>query len=114
MNLTLTSGDAYTGDRRLTVTVTDPDGGATDLTGIALSFLVKRRRSDAVATIEKLTPTDVAITDAPGGIARIILTEADTAALSGKYLWELEADDAEGKLTLASGGFYVVADLITG
>lgn len=116
-NLFVTSGDSYTGERRLTVTVTDPDGSATDLTGVDLTFMVKRRRGDADddALITKVVGAgQIEVTNAGGGIARITLAEANTASLAGRYYWELEADDAEGKLTLASGGFYVQADMITG
>lgn len=113
--LIVTSGDAYTGSRRLTVTVTDPGGSATNLTGVTLKFMVKRRvlDADADAVITKVMgAAQIQITSALGGIARIGLLEADTADLLGTYKWELEATDADGKITLAAGDFTVVADLI--
>jgi hypothetical protein len=110
----ITSGDAYTGDRRLTVTVTEANGDAVDLTDVALVFMAKRHRSDEDAAITKTTSDDIEITDATGGIARIALAEDDTDDMAGKYTWELEATDSEGKLTLAAGNLYVTRDLIEG
>lgn len=113
-NLYVTSGDAYTGVRRLVITVVDPDGAAVDLTGTTLRFMVKRRRSDADALIDEVPTLASPQSGATEGVAYIALAEDDTDDMAGKYLWELEADDAIGKITLASGGFYVARDLIEG
>ena len=115
-NLTVVSGDAYTGVRRLVVTVTDTAGAAVDLTGATLTFMAKRRRSDDddAAVISKTPELASPQTGATKGVAYIALAEADTATLSGRYLWELSADDAVGVVTLASGNLYVTADLIEG
>lgn len=116
----VTSGDAYLAARRLVVTVTDDDGATVDISTTALTFMVKRKRTDddSAALITKVTPTEIEVatpqTGATKGKAYIELEEADTDDLDGKYLWELEADDAIGKVTLAAGGFYVTADLVEG
>lgn len=115
----VTSGDAYglsgSDDRRLLIVVVDPAGAAVDLTGVDLTFLVRRRSTTAFT---KVTPTQILIanpqTGATKGKAYITLAEADTDDLDGRYRWELEADDAVGKITLAAGKFYVTADLIEG
>lgn len=115
-NLHVTSGDAYTGVRRLVITVTDEAGAAVDLTGTVLTFMVKRRRSDADddALLEVTPSLASPQSGATKGIAYIAIAEGDTDDMSGKYLWELSADDSVGIITLASGGFYVTADLIEG
>lgn len=115
-NIHVVSGDEYLGVRRLVITVTDENDAAVDLTGTSLTFMVKRRRSDDDdAALITVTPTLASPqTGATEGVAYIALTAADTASLSGKYLWELEADDSVGVITLASGNFYVTPDLIEG
>lgn len=123
-SLRVVSGDAYkevgADDRRLIATVA-ADGVAVDLTGIPLTFMVKRRidDADADALITKTTAGGITAADQsappPGGtrgVAYIALDEADTGALDGRYYWELAADDPVGAVTLAAGGFYVEADLI--
>jgi hypothetical protein len=114
--LRVTSGDAYTGVRRLVITVTDDAGATVDLTGTDLRFVVKRRRSDANddALIDEVPTLASPQSGATKGVAYIALAEADTADLAGRYYWELEADDSVGIITLASGRFYVTADLIEG
>ena len=124
INLRVTSGDAYglsgSDDRRLLISVLSAAGATVDLTGVNLTWMVKRFRhdDDDDALITKVTPTQILIADpqsgATKGKAYITLAEADTESLNGRYLWELEGDDAVGKITLASGGFYVTADLIEG
>lgn len=129
-NLYVVSGDAYLDERRLVVTVTEPvldaDGNEisrtpVDLSATDLTFMVKRRRSDADADalITKTTVSGIEIatpqTGATKGVAYIELDEADTDDLGhivGGYPWELEGEDSVGKVTLASGRFYVTADLV--
>lgn len=123
-NIYVKSGDAYLsggalGDRRILLTITKA-GALRDLTGVDLTFMVKRRPSDADedALITKVTPTEIALaadqTTTGKGLAYLSLEEADTASLLRRYRWELQAEDAAGPITLAGGGFYVEADLIEG
>ena len=117
----VTSGDDYgidgSNDRRLVITVTK-DGATVDLTDTELTFMVKRRRSDDDddAVITKTVGDGLTLADpqtgATKGKAYLTLEAADTDDLSGKLLWELQAEDAVGVITLAAGGFYVTADLI--
>ena len=115
----VTSGDDYgldgANDRRLVITVTK-DGSTVDLTDVDLTFMVKRRRSDDddAAVITKTPVAADPQTGATKGKAYLTLEAEDTADLSGKLLWELQATDVVGVITLASGGFYVAADLIEG
>jgi hypothetical protein len=120
--LHVTSGDAYgldgSNDRRLIVRVTK-DGANVDLTDVDLTFMVKNRRSDEddEALFTKTIGSGITLATQTGdtiGKAYITLTEANTESLAGRYFWELEADDAVGKLTLASGEFRVASDMIRG
>lgn len=119
VNIRVTSGDAYklagSDDRRLLVTVTK-SGAAVDLTDTVPTFMVKRRPSDddSAAVITKTPTVASPQSGATEGVAYITLNEADTADLSGRFYWELAAEDAVGTITLAAGGFYVTADLIEG
>lgn len=120
--LYVTSGDAYTGTRRLVITVTDPDGAVLDLSATTLVFMVKERSSDddADALISKssddIAEIEIASPQSGGtkGKAYLSLEEDDTEDLAGRYVWELEAEDADGKLTLAKGAVYIASDLIEG
>lgn len=115
-SLFVTSGDAYVGSRALQVTVVDPDGSATDLTGIDLTFLVKQGLddADADAVITKTVGTGITVAAPLTGMATIDLSEADTADRAGMFPWELQGVDANGRVTLASGSLYISPDLITG
>ena len=115
--LTVVSGDAYAGDdendRRLLVTVAN-DGLPVDLTGTELVFMVKLHIEDAdedalISTTAELADPQTGDTE---GHAFITLEESDTAGLAGIYHWELQGEDTVGAVTLASGRFKVVRDLI--
>ena len=110
-NIDIRSGDAYTGARRLTITVRDSQGATVDLTGTTLTFSVNKL---GVNVFEKTTPTDIELASpqsgATKGVAYLALPSALTADLSGIYDWELEAVDAVGAITLADGRFDVLAD----
>lgn len=120
--LTIRRGDAYTTSRRLVVTVVDPAGATVDLTGTTIRFMVKRNRdaADAAAVISKSIGAGVTLaspqTGATKGVAYIAIDPADSAPLnaSHRYVWELEATDSVGVITLAGGTFAVQADLIRG
>lgn len=114
MNIYLISGDDYLDDYRLVLAVADGDGDPIDLTDVALTFQVRRSRS-AEPIIEKTDLDDIEIAaqaDDTIGVAYLALASADTADLSGRYLWELEGVDAIGHVTLGDGVLYVRPDLI--
>lgn len=76
-----------------------------DIFGWSLSFIVKRRVTDAEPIIEKLTPTDVEITDAEDGICEVVLSAEDTELLTGGvlYCYELKYMDEGLKAVLVYG-----------
>lgn len=109
----LTSGDAYTDTRRLTMTVTDQANTAVDLSATDLIFRIESSTGDVLVTKE--TPTDIEIAVQSGatlGVCYVTLEEADTDGLAGRYLWELEGTDAGGSLTLGHGSVYIKGDII--
>ena len=73
-----------------TLTVTDSDGNAYDLTGITVFFTVKNKTDheddDAAAVITK----DITVhTDAAGGITTLALTAVDTDVNLGDYKYDI-------------------------
>ena len=114
--LAIVRGDSYEGDRALQVTCVEADGTTElDLTGIDLAFMVKRRRGDADddALITATIGSGITVADPTDGTAVIELDDVDTDDLPvGLFHWELQATDADGPITLASGRFRVTADLI--
>lgn len=85
------------------VTLTNPDGTPVDLTGATVRGQLRRKALDA-ATLVALTVT---VTDAPGGVFELGLTAAQTAALTAgedpgsiasRAVWDLELQDAAGRV----------------
>ena len=73
------------------------------------TITAKIRRSADEAEIDELT---VAIDDGPGGLFTISFTEAETAALAGRYVYDVESDDGSCLIrTLASGRLTVTKDV---
>lgn len=63
----------------------------TNLSGFSVRMFMKRNYSDTTAAVELTTANGkIAITDAANGIITLNLTAAETAALSGSYLYDLE------------------------
>lgn len=75
-------------------------GAALDLTGASLRFTVKtsRREPDSAALIQKQIATGIEVVDALGGVLRVTLSAADTAALDPQtlYVWDLQVRTALG------------------
>lgn len=116
MTLEITRGD----DETLTVLVTDPDNNnePVDLTGAALTFMVKRRPVDIDddALLVKTTADGITLSDqmTDTGEATIEIDAADTDALAaGLFYWELQSVDVAAQVkTLARGRFAILADLV--
>jgi hypothetical protein len=117
VTLEVTRGD----DEALTVVVTDPDAGnaLVDLTGVALTWMMKRYHDDADddALLTKTTSAGITISDqtANKGEAAVAIAAADTDDLvPGLYFWELQSVSGGDVKTLADGRVRVKADLIRG
>jgi hypothetical protein len=81
---------------------------AQDITGYALSFMIKRRRTnlDASALVTKtVAGGGITIVNGPGGRADVRLDDADIDDLVGGQLYhgELKRTDAGNETILASG-----------
>ena len=120
-DLVIDQGD----DEIIDITVTDPDGDATELAGCKLWFYVKEHASDvdAAAIIAKSSPNDGITITSPtsAGKAEVAIADTDTAGLASNLLgrnlrWALQIrDGSEGALitTLARGDITINRDLIS-
>jgi len=113
----LISGDGYTGARRVQMTIGDEDTG--DPVDISATDLVFRLSSaDGMTIFEKSTDTPDEIERASPqvgallGVCYITIEPADTDALGGRYVWELEGIEAGKPKTLGKGACYIKVDLI--
>lgn len=96
-----------------TVYTTEAAAVVREITGWALSFVVKRKGTDAdlIALVTKTTSSGIAIAgvfDAAPGTntqkATVSIADADTDSLSaGTYRWELKRTDAGSEARIAFG-----------
>lgn len=92
-----------------TVTVTDQDGAAMNLTGAKLFFTAKYSRSDtdAEAIFQKSSPSNgIEITSAAGGLATVTITTMDTYNLTENIAayYDLQVKDSSGRVFTATRG----------
>lgn len=80
-----------------------------DITGWALSWMVKARKTDAdsAALVTKTTADDIALTTPASGLCTVTVTDSDIANLTGDvtYWHELKRTDAGNETVLAQGTF---------
>lgn len=94
---------------KLDVAITVDGETAADLTGCKLWFTAKERRSDddADAILQKTSDIGGGITilDAPGGLARIALTPAESALFSSArlYFYDVQIKTPTGDIYRPSG-----------
>jgi hypothetical protein len=84
-NITLKQGEAKT----LTLTVSDKDGAAVDLSGCTLFLALKRHKGDGDYTFSK-NHSAFNTEDAAQGIVSVFLAETDTNQVPGPYVGELK------------------------
>ena len=101
--LELKQGDDYTE----TLTITDAAGAAVDITGCTLTFHLRApgASADAITPAPTLTLTTPA-----SGIATLVLTDTQTAALTAgqTYTYEVELVDGTGLITTPVEGLALV------
>jgi hypothetical protein len=111
MTLTMTRGDV----RDFTITVKDPDGSATDLTGKRLTFTAKLDRNSDTAYIQRFsTDSGIVVSDPTTGIGIMTLESADTDNLpnNSTLVWGIRLDNNPGSpITVATGTLVVTADV---
>ena len=95
--------DIYKGDSKApTVTVTNEDGTAFDLTGYTVKFTAKNIRADADADAD-IGPLACTIGVAAAGIITIPLTTALTNITVGKYHYDVRILKTTTTTTLGEG-----------
>lgn len=116
------SGEAlvmYRGDdRSITLTIKEPNGTATDLTGASLWFSVwNAARSSRLFT--KTVGAGITIeTPATAGIATVVIANANTSGLSAADLdvaliWEAQLKKGSVITTVARGTIQIQTDIVT-
>lgn len=97
-------------DKRLEFTIYGSDGVTPeDITGWSLSWLLKKRPTDAdaAAIISKSTVSGIAITDGPNGLCTVTIQDDDTdgTVRAGTYWHELKRTDAGFETPLCENAF---------
>jgi hypothetical protein len=104
-------GDHYfTGeDKLVSFAITNSAGAVQDITGWALSWMVKADPldDDEDALVTKVSGDGVAITNGPAGLGAVTVEDDDIAALAGdtRYYHELKRTDAGLETVLIYGTF---------
>jgi phage tail sheath gpL-like len=100
VDLAIYQGDDFT----LTLTVTDPAGNPLDLSASTIAAQIRAAPgADVAATFTVSVATNV---------VTLTLPHAQTAALAGSGVWDVQSTDPAGHvLTLAAGVVTVVADV---
>ena len=115
--LYLTPGDDFT----YTVTITDADGNAYNLTGATLWFTAKRRVSDADADavaalywVSGGASDGITVSSPSTGVAEIAIAAADTLDfVQAAHRWDLSISDSAGIVRTVDQGVMVVRPAVT-
>jgi hypothetical protein len=84
--------------KKMNVTITNAVGQAIDLTGVSLTWVLKRMVTSPI-TLEKTNASGITITDPKKGKCTIVLQPADTKNLSGNMYHELQLIDGLGDVS---------------
>lgn len=100
-NFAIWAGD----DVELSLSLFAEDGSPYNLTGATLRWGLAAIAAPNTALVTKSTSAGgIAIANAFGGLATVLLVGADTETLSGRFLHQLQVTDGTGETaTLASG-----------
>lgn len=104
VNYTVKQCDTFT----RTVTITDADGVAVNITGATLRLHIRAKGS----TTDAITAPTLTLTTPASGIATMIISASDTATLSAAttYLYEIEMVDSGGAITTPLDGLLYVQE----
>jgi hypothetical protein len=98
-----------------TVTLTDGAGDPLDLTGLDVTFTVKRNFGDAVPFIQKTFSDGIDMAGASGdsGVLTITIEPEDTADLTHteRFVWDIEVDNGVDVRTPLMGRLVVAMDV---
>lgn len=92
--ITIVRGD----DRTLSLTFTDSDGVAINLTGSTIFFTVKERLTDADASAV-ISKTITSHTSPTLGKTNVVLTDSDTDIDAGIYYYDFQIKDSGGLIS---------------
>jgi len=86
-------------DKTWDVTLTDGSGDPIDITGYTFLFVVKSKISDEddAAIIKKVITSH---SDPTHGVTQIIIVEAETEDINGKYVYDFQMEDLAGLRTV--------------
>ena len=96
--------------KTLTVTVTDDQGNAFDLTGYTARFTAKKHPQDIAQAIS--TITGVIASPVTGGI-EFVLTSNDTNLNPGSYWFDVEISKPNDVQTVCYGKLEIIQDITT-
>jgi hypothetical protein len=105
------SGDTL----RITVNVEDEDGNAVDIRNADIRFEIHQDESSGAVVVSKdnVGGGGVTITDGLNGTLKIEIEPSDTAALSGRFPYEIEITDTSSDVaTVVTGTISINDDLI--
>jgi len=88
---TFFSGD----DRAITVTITDANGAAVDITGWTFVYTISSAPGSPVL-LTNSTGSGLTVQNAPGGVIRVLRSSGDTENLAGAYYQEIIGTDLAG------------------
>jgi hypothetical protein len=103
-------GDFIAGDTLVAIVhVTDDDGTDYDLSAVtAVDFVLATRRG-GTPVVSKALGDGVTITDAAGGLLRVVVESAETLSLAGNYHHETRVTEPSRVATVSVGSLYVTA-----
>ncbi len=98
----------------LDISVTDENGDAIDLTGYTARMTIKRDSREAAALLELTTANSRIVITAASGLVTLVLTAAETAAISTwqRGVYDLELVSGGGTVTrLCEGAVTLLAEV---
>ena len=104
--ITMYRGDTDT----ITVTVTDSEGAAFDLTDYTMRFTVKDKPKDP-DSLAKIGPTDATIASPATGIGIIAVSVTDSDLKAKSYVYDIQITDATHNYTIVKDNFVITEDV---
>lgn len=111
-DITILRGD----DQIVRFTVTTSTGAAQDVTGWSFKFTVKSSLDDAIgsALFQKTTGGGgIALTTPSSGIVDVTISASDTAAMGGRYFYDLQGTDTGGLIKTVRLALFLVRKDVT-
>ena len=104
--ITMYRGDTDT----ITVTVTDSEGAAFDLTDYTMRFTVKDKSTDPDSSA-KIGPTDATIASPLTGVGIIAVSVTDSDLKAKSYVYDVQITDTTHNYTIVKDNFVITEDV---